>query len=170
MFSLKNFKIKLAYAGIASFFACLFVIIGMVVSDVVAQRGKFDKIECMSLNVVNANGEQRVALGSTKSGERGIWIFGKQERKRRWFEGKGKSEGNHYLATLLNREHGGIIAVQENFKDWRGTNHVTGILRVGEFGGRVTGRRNVFMEINRYGDGTTPIKDIQDAMERFRQN
>ena len=141
MFCLENCKVKLAYAGFASFFACLFVIIGMVMSDVTAQRNKFDKIECMRLEVVNAKGDERVSLGQTESGERGIWVYEEIERKRSWFGGKGK--GNQHLVTLQNSEHGGVIFVRENFVDKNRTHH-TGVLSVSEFGGRVDGRGGGF--------------------------
>ena len=167
MFSLENRKVKLAYAGFAVFFACLFVVIGMVMSDVAAQRDNLAKIECMRLEVVNAEGEQRVSLGQTEGGERGVWIYGKQERKRSWFGGKGKE--NHHLLTLLNSENGGIIVVRENFVD-KDHIHDIGVLNVSEFGGRVDVRGEVFMEINQYGDGAFPIKDLQDFIEGMRRN
>ena len=152
MLSLENRKGKLAYAGFASFFAGLYVIIGMMVSDVAAQRDKYDKIECTRLKVVNAKGDQLVNLGQTEGGGTGIWIYGTQERKRGWFGGK----GNHHLVTLQDSENGGIIVVRENFVD-KDYTHYAGALIVSEYGGGVLldGKigGDVFMYIDEYGNG-----------------
>ena len=64
MFSFQNWQQKLAFAG----FACLFTIIGMLLSPVTAQRDKFGDIECTSLKVVGADGFSRVSIGAGSLG------------------------------------------------------------------------------------------------------
>ena len=96
MFGNQNWKVKVAYAGFGCLFGSLCTIMGMLASPVTAQRDKFGNIECISLRIVDGDGETKVALGV---GERGgfVGVFDK--------------DGEEWKAALSGYEHGGFVVV-----------------------------------------------------------
>ena len=76
MCSNQNWNVKLAYVGFGCLFGSLCTIMGMLTSPVTAQRDKFDRIECMSLRVVDANGNPKVVLDLDEENGR-VVVYGK---------------------------------------------------------------------------------------------
>ena len=99
MFQNQNWKTKIGYIGFGSIFGCLFTIIGMLASDVTAQRDKFGEIECTKLTVVDEQGSPRVVLGGGYVSVDGIvHVYARDEDK----------EGSVILGV---DEHGGLVTV-----------------------------------------------------------
>ena len=68
MFTLQNWKVKLAYAGFGCLFGSICTIMGMLASPVTAQWDKFGIIECSVLRVVDEDGNPGVVLSAGKLG------------------------------------------------------------------------------------------------------
>ena len=57
MFSIQNWKVKVAYAGCGCLFGSFCTKMGMLASPVIAHKDKFGDIECTSLKVVGKSGD-----------------------------------------------------------------------------------------------------------------
>lgn len=68
MFTLQNWKVKLAYAAFGCLFGSICTIMGMLASPVTAQWDKFDIVECTTLRVVDQDGNAGVILSAGKGG------------------------------------------------------------------------------------------------------
>ena len=83
MFTFQNWKVKLAYAGFGCLFGSLCTIMGMLASDVAAQRdrfgddGYFERIFCTDLLVSGKDGGGLgLALTGDEHGGR-VYVYGK---------------------------------------------------------------------------------------------
>ena len=139
MFSFQNWQQKLVFAG----FACLFTIIGMLLSPVTAQRDKFGDIECTSLKVVGADGYSRVSIGA---GSLGGYVVVYDDDK----YGASKAELNISSRGGYIKANGkdGVSTVSINF------NAYGGLLQA-----RGNGKGKVAIEINENGNGTVSTWD-----------
>lgn len=172
MFTLQNWKVKLTYAGFGSLFGSLCTIMGMLASPVTAQRDKFGDIECTSLTVVDADGDEMVTLGGgnrlgqrpggnvtvyDEDGKQKVWLFAETSGGSVVIWHKGGTAGQVHLST---NKYGGVVSVSS-------TDGILGVTRVAlsvnKYGGRIgvsgIGEGRAVMAINEYGNGDVSTWD-----------
>ena len=174
MFAFQNWKGKLAYAGFGCLFGSFCALIWILASPVTAQRDKFGDIECTSLTVVDADGDEMVTLedGSSldhrpggnvtvydKDGKQKVWLFAETTGGHVviWDKDR-RSAGVVHLST---NKYGGVVGVSST-DEMLGANKAT--LSVDKYGGRIgvrgKGEGRAVMAINEFGNSDVSTWDM----------
>lgn len=163
MFTLQNWKVKLAYAAFGCLFGSICTIMGLLASPVTAQRDKFGDIECSSLRVVDATGVARVRIRLGAYGGY-VGVYGKDSNSRASLGVTGYGgdvevydRDGQVKAVLGVHEHGGVVSVggkATGMGAQLGVNERGGIVQV-----EGKGESAAVMSISEYGNGVVATWD-----------